>query len=241
MPRVPSSDLICVTSFPPAWSELAAITTASHKAYCDASGYDYDAEEADLYDRRVSPTFDGQGPYVGIRGFHKFNRILHFMPMYRWVLWLDADLVVTNPEKDPARLLSNGRVSPVVVGFDWNSFNSTVIMVRSQPSTQAFFWACNNTGRDMFLYHPWHEMQSMKYFAQFAPYAPGFIGYESCKKLAAVLPEMYEPAGVPRPIMEPYAWEPGDFAVHLSALSLEKRIELARQFYPEATYVRPGS
>lgn len=234
MPSTPKSDLIVVTSYPPAWSELAEITCASHAAYCKARGYDYDAECADLRDRRVKPTFDGYGEWVGIRGFHKFNRILHFMPMYKYVVWLDADLVVTNRESP----LLGDKTAELTACRDWNGWNTTVIGVRSTPRMQALFWAANNTGRDLFLYHPWHEMQALRYFTERPPYDKVWKTV-SIKWLAAVLPELYVDAGVPRPIMEPYAWEPGDFAVHLSALPLERRIELARQFYPEVTYVRP--
>lgn len=240
VPSTPKSDLICVTSFPPAWSELAAITTASHKAYCDARGYDYDAECADLRDRRVKPTFDGYGDYISIRGFHKFNRILHFLPMYKWVVWLDADLVVTNTNLMLHIILPmlDRWETDLIVGHDWNGWNTTVIAVRSTPKMQGLFWAANNTGRDLFLYHPWHEMSALRFFTERPPYNQRYASVSN-KAMAAILPECYEPAGVPRPIMEPYAWEPGDFAVHLSALPLERRIELARQFYPEVTYVRP--
>ena len=166
------------------------------------------------------------GQMVPIRGFVKFDLLLHFLPHYKYVVWLDADLIVTDHRLDMVDMLF---FSYVVVGYDWNSFNSTVIACRSTDAVWAYLWACNNTGRNMFLDHGWHEMQALKYFAEFPPYN-NLIGYESCKKLAAILPEEYEPHGVPRRVMEPYAWAPGDFAVHLSALSLPRRIELANFF-----------
>lgn len=241
MPRVPNSDVICVTSAPPSWEPLLAYTAESQAAYCKARGYDYDVEVADLYDQRAFGL--GKGPVIGIRGFHKFNRILHFMPLYKYVVWLDADLVVTNRDFDLRRVFAEydgnwfgmGEVFPIhppsdlILCYDWNGFNSTVQLWRSTPLTQAFAWACNNTGRDLFLYHGWHEMEALRYFSSKPPY-DRLVGYESIKRLCAILPECYEPSGVPRQIMEPYAWQPGDFALHLSALSIERRTELARKY-----------
>lgn len=221
--KPPSSDTIVVTSHPAAWDTLAEITCETHKAFCDRWGYDYDVDRSDLMDSRQG------GSPISIRGFAKFNRILHFMPMYRYVIWLDADLVVTNRDVDLCDVWLTRSTEQVILCYDWNGFNSTVQIVRSTPLTQAYYWACNNTGRDLFLYHGWHEMEALRYFSSKPPYDK-LVGHESVKRLCAVLPDEYVGAGVPRPIMEPYAWRPGDFAVHLSALSLERRIELARQY-----------
>lgn len=219
--KSPSSDTIIVTSHPAAWDELAAITCETHKRYCDRWGFDYDVDRSDLVDSRQG------GEKISIRGFVKFNRILHFMPMYKYVLWLDADLVVTNLEY---RMFFER--APIMACYDWNGFNSTVQLIRSTPRAQAFYWACNNTGRDLFLYHGWHEMEAMRYFSSKPPYQ-SMIDCISVKEVCAVLPDEYVEAGVPREIMAPYAWEPGDFAVHLSALSLPRRIDLAQKYAQE--------
>ena len=139
---------------------------------------------------------------------------------------------MTNPAFNIYDVFKAHPYNDVILGYDWNSFNSTVICVRSTALARAYLWACNNTGRMLFLSHGWHEMQALKYFSQFPPYSE-IVGYESCKKLAAILPDEYEPVGVPRDVMEPYAWEPGDFACHLSALTLERRIALARKLTEE--------
>jgi hypothetical protein len=137
-------------------------------------------------------------------------------------------MVVTNPEHDLTVWLKTTAYD-LITGYDWNGFNTTVQIVRSCNLTQMFYWACNNTGRNLYGYHDWHEMQTMRYFLQTAPYN-SMYACESVKFFASILPEEYIPFGVPAPVMKPFAWEPGDFAVHLSALSLPRRIELARQY-----------
>lgn len=231
MPLVPTSDTLVITSYPYRWQELADITCASHKRYCDRHGYDYLADRTDLVDRWFNPLTSAY-EQLPIKGFRKLDLFLQWLPHYKQVIWLDADLLVTDTSVPLTRFhhAEHSASWPLVLPYDYNGHNATVIMAKSCPLIQQFFWACNNTGRKFFLKHDWAEMEAMRYFLQTQPYF-GMAWYMSAKKLCALKIDEYEPY-VPREISQEYAWEPGDFALHLSALTIERRIELAK-FYTE--------
>lgn len=213
------SNTLLFTSYNPKWSDLARLTCKTHFEYAKKHGYDYAADCSDYQDK-VWP----QGHSMGIRGFIKFDLLLHYFDRYKYLCWIDADCLITNPEIP----LENFRSHGVTMGYDHNGIHSTVFMAHATPLVYDFFWACNNTGRKFFLAHDWHEMESMRYFSQTAPYKD-LLHYVSAKELCPILGPEYEPFGLPQRVSGKYSWEPGDFACHLSALALEKRIELAQR------------
>lgn len=225
----PSSTTLVISSSPPAWKHLAEITYASHKAWADAKGYDYYGDVSDLMDNYYNwhtKTMERRG----IAGFVKFDLFLHFLPKYSRVIWLDADLVVTNPKYlvlDLQETCADGH-KDVLLPYDFNGINATVIIIESTPETMAFAWAVNNTARKFFLGHDWKEMEGMRYF-QMTPPHDRLISWTSAKDLCALHPGAYLPY-VPEIVTKPYEWEPGCFSIHLSALPLDRRIELAREY-----------
>jgi hypothetical protein len=56
----------------------------------------------------------------------------------------------------------------------------------------------------------------------------GIVRTYSAKELCALHPNAYAP--LPARRTAPYEWAPGDFSVHLAALPLARRIELAREY-----------
>jgi hypothetical protein len=70
-------------------------------------------------------------------------------------------------------------------------------------------------------------MESLLRF-RLAPPFDGIVHAVSAKELCALHPGEYTP--LPHRRTAAYEWEPGAFAVHLAALSLERRIVLARHY-----------
>jgi hypothetical protein len=222
------ADTLVITSYPPAWQSLADITCATHKAYCDRWGYDYHADCSHLHDRYFDPILQRE-ERLPVKGFVKLDLLLHFLPRYKTVCWLDGDLAITNHSIPIEQWLSLIRKpAEILVPFDFNTHNATVIIARSTDLVWEFFWACNNTGRKLFLKHDWVEMEAMRYFSERPPYDK-ILAYESIKLLCPILPQEYVPY-VPLRMSQKYAWEPGAWSVHLSALPLERRVELAREY-----------
>lgn len=229
------ANIAVVCSFPPAWRLLSDITTHLQAEYAERWGYHYFTDESERYEVMM----DGRS--FPIRGFAKFDLIFHFMRHtpkmnggvpYEWLVWMDADLVITNRGIRLESFIAEAEGKDLILGYDANGHHSTIFMVRNCSRGRDFIWACNNAGRSLFIAHPWHEMEAMRYFLQTPPY-DNMAHYVSAKRLCAILNNEYP--GVPADIRLDYNWEPGDFALHLSALSLERRIILA-QHYADPSY-----
>ncbi len=225
---------IVITSFPPSWKELADITTATHKRWALRHGYAYYADCSDVSAPARSPEWGkGADGYIPLRGFIKLDLMLHFLnpescrEQYDRVIWLDADLMITNDNIPPSRW-TDATDAGVIVPFDFNSHNATVMIAQNTKLVYDFLWASNNAGRTMFLKHDWAEMWAMREFSLMPPYT-NILHHVSIKELCALLPGVYLPA-LPARVSAGYEWEQGDFACHLAALPLARRIELAKSF-----------
>jgi len=224
--RMPADTLV-MTSYPPAWDALAAITCATHKKWADRHGYHYHADRSDLRDNYFDHILQKQEK-LPVKGFVKLDLLLHYLPKYKYVVWLDADGLLTAPEISLDDLLAQAPKTDIIMPFDHNTHNATVIISRSTDLVWDFWWACRNTGWGLFGKHPWAEMEAARYFSSKPPYE-NLIGYMSIKTLCGILPEQYEPY-LPTRVSAQYGWKPGDFFLHLSALHIDRRIEIARQY-----------
>ncbi len=195
------------------------MTCKTHFDYAKKHGYDYNADCSDLQD-----TVWRQGHRMGIRGFIKYDLMLHFFDRYQYICWIDADCLVTNHDIPLESIRSNG----ISVMRDYNGLNTTVIMAHTTPLVKQFFWACNNTGRKFFLAHDWHEMEAMRYFQMTEPYKD-ILTYHSVADVCPILGPEYAPY-VPEWLWSQYNWHPGSWMLHLSALHPQRRIERAREY-----------
>jgi hypothetical protein len=240
-----SGRIAVCSSFPSSWGELAGYTGASHRAWAERHGYDYHADCSERTWPAHSP--DWGAVAIGrlpIRGFIKLDLMLHYLDaelcgnVYDWVVWLDSDLIITNPEIPLARWTDdvapyarepNGTTSgaDLIMPYDFNGNNATVIIARNTDAAYNYVWSSNDAGRTMFLKHDWAEMEALLRFREAPPY-DGIVHAVSAKELCALHPGAYEP--LPKRRTAAYEWETGDFAVHLAALSLERRIELAQHY-----------
>jgi hypothetical protein len=225
--RLPSKVAI-VTSAPPAWRPLTRITWHLQAEYAHQHGYHFFTDESEVY----VDVQDGSAP---LRGFIKFEVLWFYLPRYEWVVWLDSDLLITNKAVRLESFIKRAGDKDLVLGYDHNGHNTTIIMMRNCPRMRDFLFACNGAGRSMFLRHPWHEMESMRYFLQTPPYKDSAL-YLSVKELCPILHSEYERYGMPKDMGAEYAWEPGDFSMHLSALSLERRAQLAMHYADPARH-----
>ena len=225
----------------PDWQDLADITWATQRKYCERWGYDRHEDISDLYERVRSPIMGSSlGEPAPIKYFIKFVLFRHFLDPdacgkeYDYVVWIDSDVVITNYEI-PLEKFFNGRPGTnederwggdIVLSRDPNGLHATVIIMRRTPHTLGFSWANLNAGMTYFQLDGWADQLSMRMFLQTPPYSE-MIHYHSVKTLCAMPPGIYP---IPTRVRELYEWEPGDFSLHLSALSTEKRIEIASEY-----------
>jgi len=198
--------------------------------YAAKHGYDFHTDVSNISAPVRSPEWGAPVTgYIPIRGFIKLDLMLHFLDPesckreYDYVAWLDADMLITDYEK-PLPLNDWG----VVLPYDANGHNATVIVASKYRYARDFLWACNNAGRTMFLKHDWAEMEAMRYFLQTPPYSwEGFAVYHSVAELCAMPPDVYP---IPDVTRKRYEWTSESFAVHFSALSLELRVQMAKEW-----------
>lgn len=221
------SRILLYTSYPPWWKPLADITTATHRKYAEKWGWDYFADCSDVSGPLSSPWVDQKvAGFAPLRTMIKFPLMEHFMTeaacqkKYDWVIWLDADCVVTNYNRE-FRFSSD-----VVMPFDVNGLHPTVFAVRNTPLTRGLIWACKEAGTRMFQQHGWSDIMAWRFFLDTPPYSH-LVEYVSAKELCAMPPGVHP---MPKDVNNLYAWDEYSWTVHLSALSLEKRIELAKQY-----------
>lgn len=243
--------VLVVSSVPPRdgkpktqWLDLCNYTWATLKKYCERHGYDFRPNVSNIVEpiraRGTSPVYRlGTGLQHPISHFIKFRLFEHylsFQPTYDWVVWVDADCLVTNYEvpldKYFNQLNANekgteAQVGDIIVPFDVNGLHPTIIMARNTVLTRGLFWACANAGQTLFAGHDWDDNLALRFFLDHAPYRNLFWNGHSAGDLCAMHPGLYP---IPADIREPYEWTPNSLTLHLSALSLDSRIALAKEY-----------
>lgn len=225
----------------PDWADLSKLTCATHQAYCEKNGYEYRLDISDIWEPE-KPTHRGQpqGPPSPIKYAIKFRLFQHYLDpdacREEWdhVVWLDSDLVITNYNIPLERFLNSKpgtdddvpQYGDIILTRDPNGLHGTVIMMRRSGLTLGFAWANANAGDTLYRGHDWSDMMSSRFFLQTPPYQE-LVHYHSVKTLCAMPPNMYP---IPRRAVRFYEWEEGCFALHLSALSIPKRIEIAKEY-----------
>jgi hypothetical protein len=226
-----SDRVLVVSSAAPEHAPFTDLTWATQRKWCERHGYDYVTDVSNVADKD-QPTHFGQQPlgYLPIRGFVKLDLLLHYLDPhscrkeYDIVCWLDSDLVVSNYDIPLSRWMNT--TEHLLLCYDINGHNSTVIGARNTDLVFDLMLAANTIGRKYFLRDAWMEMNALRFFLQTPPYA-GMVNYVSVKELCAIPPEIY---GIPRRSVEKYEWASGDFACHFSAMGTEERARFARAF-----------
>ena len=230
----------------PQWADLAELTWATHRKYCERHGYDFHGDVSDVWEPERSPRLNAPlGDPAPIQYFIKFKLFEHFLrpeqcrKEYDWVVWFDSDLLITDFETPLEKFFNSktaedgvgpdgrGFLGDIILTNDVNGLHATVIMVRRSPLGLGFVWANGNAGKTYFMRDGWGDQLSMRMFLQTPPYRD-LVWYHSVKTLCAMPPNTYPIPDAARTI---YEWDQKEsLALHLSALSIPKRIEIASQY-----------
>lgn len=246
--------VLVICSIPPrrphdlgaSWADLYEGTIGpTHRKYCEQHGYEYHLDVSDIWEQ-VRPTKRNSqiGESVPIKYKIKFLLFQHFLnpdsckKEYDAVVWLDADLLITNYDI-PLEKFLNSRMGTdeedenpgdIILSRDPNGLHATVIMMRRTALTLGFAYACGEAGMRYWMEDDWSDQMAMRMFLATPPYN-WLVHYHSIKALCAMYPGIY--TNIPERIRKHYEWAPGDFALHLSALSIERRIEIAKKVVEE--------
>jgi hypothetical protein len=227
--------LLCSSS-PPDWKELAELTTATHRRYCERHGYDYYHDVSDM-SAPLKSAWKNEKPtgYFPLYGMIRFRLLAHFLDPdacgkeYDVVAWTDADTIVTNYEYDLTQYLptTDPYIGPhLIIPYDVNGLHPTVLIFRNTLRSRSYLWCLTNVGETMFLAHSWNDNVAQRFFLQTPPFRD-MERWVSAQEVCAMPPDTYP---IPAEIRRPYEWTPQSWTVHLSAMPLETRIAMAKEW-----------
>lgn len=182
---------------------VADITLPVLRAYCERHGYPLTVATERLSDQRVV--------------WDKIPLLLENLHLNDWSFFIEADILITNPEWTLEQFLFGNSSADIIVSDDINGMNFGVFFVRD--STEA----------RVVLSDAWH----MRGRADIGSEQHALI--EACQgseriRLVRVSQKLFN--------SYPYAteygmpattegnWAPGDFAMHLPGMTVEKRVEV---------------
>lgn len=181
---------------------VAEITFPVLSAYCKRHGYALEmVEYTKITDRLLPMFFDHRD----------FDVMVH----------VDADVLITNPERRYEDILSAHPESTVLVGSDCNGINDGTMMIRNTPLGQLFALEMQKRTDMKDITSPQGALQQM------VDCDPVFA------KHVAILQQRTINSYVTIEYSEYHGldvlwnnWLQGDFCLHVPALSIEKRIEI---------------
>lgn len=205
------SDTLVLTYCDDRYAELGAITNPSKERYAESHGYDYSL-------RTNRPR--GDTPPL----WHKLILLHQMLERYKRVLWLDADIMVTNHTLDLDRFSNGGFIH---FSQDWGSDSTT-----SEHFSCGAYLVCGDASRIVstalkrveFTNSSFGDQDAFRAVFRDYPKLRGMFSIHPRRTLNSVHPEV-DPS-----VVEP--WQPGDFLCHFTMVSMERRIELAKKTLP---------
>ncbi len=190
-----------LTSYNAAFGSISTLTDPIKKAYCERHGYDY-----------ICRQIDSEHHPVWLR----IHLILELFDSYDWIMWMDADAFITNPEIKLESLVDD---SDLIITHDFNGLNAGVFLTRNTEWSRSFF----------------------RKVLEFENKHPGYGGDQIAMNRTLYV-DRWEDTGVVRyPIQSTFnsyrydlynlkfengQYRPGDFVLHLPGLPNEQRIEI---------------
>jgi hypothetical protein len=168
----------------------------SHKKYCEKHNYDYITDET-IFDDTRHPSWS------------KIKLIQKYLPNYEYLLWIDADAMITNYDIVAESLLSD---KFLLISSDWNGINAGVFIIRNDPMSFDFLddvW--NNYKGD--VTDGWWEQNAIQYFAETEKYKPHIEVLDGEKRK---LLNSYDKEHTIKHSWKPNQsyWTEGDFIIH---------------------------
>lgn len=205
--------VVVAVAYSPDYAELAGITVPTIQRYCAKWGYHFHLD----------------GNRDKLEGdFCKIHRFQELLPNYGpddVFVWMDADLLVMNPEIRLDHIIYHHMPKSIhfLIGSDPNGMNSGVYFARFTPEAYRFLEASRIASKSM----GWADQVGLIQTAVKHPYRD-HIKEVPGKIFNAML---YDVMGWPKALGN-YAnsYEDGDFILHFAGLPQPMRVELAKQY-----------
>lgn len=186
-------------------AELLALTAPELLRY--AIRHQVDFKSVRKYDPEIHPMW------------HKIPLILEHLALYDQVIWIDADMLVTNADLTPWTDMNSG----IHMSRDWgpdatnDGIFTTACMVVNRDAASILMLAERN--REEWQHREFHEMA---YLRSIYPAHQDKFHIHPRRVLNPVPVEVSPDAAEP--------WQPGDWLCHFTMIPVEKRIELVKGF-----------
>lgn len=140
--------------------------------------------------------------------WHKLEMIRDYWTSAQWIMWMDADAMVTNMSIDPHQFLDEH--SDLVIGTDKNGINCGVFFL--QTTVLSCKLVENAWARTDLVKHPWWEQKA---FMEEIPKISGYrVKTHPCRAFNSMLSSGTPPQ---------YRWQKGDFVAHAAGMSMDAR------------------
>lgn len=193
------------TNYDEVFKPVADITVPRMESYCKKHGYTFCADTQKLTPFRVV--------------WEKFRVLKEVVPHYDWSLYLDTDVLITNPEIKLEKHLDDS--SEVIVAMDMNGLNCGAMFFKRTPGVIKLI-------EDTLRKATYPEITSEQH---------GFIETLADAALSVkyrLAPQRhfnsypYELYNLPATTIG--NWEPGDFAMHLPGMTVAQRVEIFNRY-----------
>jgi len=194
---------------------LIDISKPIHEAYCERHGYSFHLKEVPEY-----------GVYNGL---DKLSQIMEVCSDGDIAMVCDADALVTNLNVKIEDFIKEGKDFYVAQGWNMGVFIVRITTASIKLINHLFFWIKNdrfNCEQDAFEFYMQMYLLSDATDIILTVKHPCFNSF---------LPELYLDIKEERRYL-PSAWEPSHFALHVPALSIEKRIEVLKEYSQYVVY-----
>lgn len=193
------------------YQSLADVTFPNHAEYASKHGYV-------VQTREIEPSENVWGKIRILQEVFADSNI-------RKALWIDTDAIFTNPEISLVEHLPDGQV---VLACDIFGPNAGVIWLENCEGVRRLLWTVATMGRQQFETAIWREQSALRYFLLHPPYNK-LVTYVEQHQMNAYLNENYSAEKNGRPQDGFGQWQPGDFVLHLPAITNTLRIKIFKK------------
>lgn len=191
-----------LTSYDSSFESLCSYTNPIKEEYCLRHGYDFIARKIDS---DVHPTWV------------RFHLLHDLFEVYDWIMWMDADAFITNPEIKLESLV--GPNDDLIISLDIHGLNTGVFLTRNSEWSKGFFRKFLEVEAQYPGYGGDQIAMNRTLFVDRWD-DTGTVRYPKQKTLNSYLYEFYGQK------FEDGQYSHGDFVLHLPGLTNQKRIEV---------------
>jgi glycosyltransferase involved in cell wall biosynthesis len=206
---------ICSLALGSGYKKTVELCTQSQQSYALRHGYTYISDES---------VYDSNRPFA----WSKIPLILKYISEYDFIVWMDADVLIMNPEIKLEIFINMMKPSSFMfVGHDLNNLNTGVFVIRNCTLAREFLADVWN--KTEYLHHVWWEQAAViELWKNSQKYRPHIdvLEHRHINIMNAfhseIDPEIH--------------WLPGDFCIHFAGIRTRSRLDkLQRQYAPQSS------